>query len=118
MILMLPLFGSVLEQKFVDRLEAAVIDSGGEWQKTLVRGTSGFRFRFGKDTRFWEVQLQPKLAEGQGVMTACQPDVLMTSDDATVRPIAVFTDGFEFHVHPGNTTSRLADDAVRRESRL
>jgi hypothetical protein len=30
------LFGSVLEKKFVDRLEAAVIDSGGEWQKTLV----------------------------------------------------------------------------------
>jgi DEAD/DEAH box helicase domain-containing protein len=39
------LFGSVLEKKLVDRLEAAVIDSGGECQKTLVSGTSGFRFR-------------------------------------------------------------------------
>jgi uncharacterized protein (DUF3084 family) len=51
-------------------------------------------------------------------MTACQPDVLMTSDDATVRPIAVFADGFEFHVHPGKTTSRLADDAVKRRAVL
>jgi DEAD/DEAH box helicase domain-containing protein len=49
-------------------------------------------------------------------MTACRPDVLMTSDDATVRLIAIFTDGFEFHVHPGKTTSRLADDAVKRRA--
>jgi DEAD/DEAH box helicase domain-containing protein len=112
------LFGSVLEKKFVERLEATVIDSGGEWQKTLVKGTSGFRFRFGKDSRFWEIQLQPKLAQAQGVMTACQPDFLLTSDDAEVRPIAVFTDGFEFHVHPGKPTSRLADDAVKRRAVL
>jgi len=27
------------EKKFVDRLDAVVIDSGGEWQQTLVKGT-------------------------------------------------------------------------------
>jgi DEAD/DEAH box helicase domain-containing protein len=112
------LFGSVLEKKFVERLEGAVIDSGGEWQKTLVKGTSGSRFQLGSETRFWEIQLQPKLAHGQGIMTACQPDFMLTSDDAAVRPIAVFTDGFEFHVHPGKPTSRLADDAVKRRAVL
>src|SRR5262245_57202705 len=35
------LFGSVLEKRFVDRLEAAVAESHGEWQKTLVKGASG-----------------------------------------------------------------------------
>jgi DEAD/DEAH box helicase domain-containing protein len=112
------LFGSVLEKKFVERLEAAVTDSGGEWQKALVKGTSGFRFQLGSETRFWEIQLQPKLAHAQGIMTACQPDFMLTSDDAAVRPIAVFTDGFEFHVHPGKPTSRLADDAVKRRAVL
>ncbi|MFQ3451770.1 DEAD/DEAH box helicase [Bradyrhizobium sp. UFLA01-814] len=112
------LFGSVLEKRFVERLEAAVTESHGEWQKTLVKGTSGFRFRFGKDSRFWEIQLQPRLAQAQGVMTACQPDFMLTADDADVHPIAVFTDGFEFHAHPGQPTSRLADDAVKRRSVL
>ena len=51
-------------------------------------------------------------------MTACQPDFMLTSDDAAVRPIAVFTDGFEFHVNPGKPTSRLADDAVKRRAVL
>jgi DEAD/DEAH box helicase domain-containing protein len=112
------LFGSVLEKKFVERLEAAVGDSGGEWRKTIVKGTSGYRFRFGQDARFWDVQLQPKLGQTQGVMIACQPDFLLTSDDAGVHPIAVFTDGFEFHAHPGKPSSRLADDAVKRRAVL
>jgi DEAD/DEAH box helicase domain-containing protein len=30
----------------------------------------------------------------------------------------MFTDGFEFHAHPGQPTSRLADDAVKRRSVL
>ena len=102
------LFGSVLEKKFIERLEAVVTDSGGEWQKTLVKGASGFRFRLGPESRFWEIQPQPRLAQGEGVMTACQPDFVPTSDDAAVLPIAVFTDGFEFHVNPGKPTSRLA----------
>jgi DEAD/DEAH box helicase domain-containing protein len=112
------LFGSVLEKRFVERLEAAVTESHGEWHKALVKGTSGFRFRLGKDSRFWEVQLQPRLAQAQGVMTACQPDFMLTPDDADIHPIAVFTDGFEFHAHPGQPTSRLADDAVKRRSVL
>jgi DEAD/DEAH box helicase domain-containing protein len=57
------LFGSVLEKKFVERLEATVIDTGGEWQKTLVKGTSGFRFRLGPESRFWEIQLQPAVRD-------------------------------------------------------
>ena len=110
------IFGSVLEKKFVDRLEAVVRDSGGEWQKALVKGTSGFRFRFGSEALMWEIQLQPKLGLAEGVTTACMPDFMLTADDATVRPIAVFTDGFEFHAHPGKPTSRLADDAVKRRA--
>ena len=44
------------------------------------------------------------------------PDFMLTADDATIHPIAVFTDGFEFHAHPGKPTSRLADDAVKRRA--
>jgi DEAD/DEAH box helicase domain-containing protein len=110
------LYGSVLEKKFIDRLQAAVVSGGGSWAKALVKGTSGFRFRMGTDTRVWDVQLQPRLGSGQGVDIACQPDFLLLCDDAAVRPIAIFTDGLEFHVEPDKPLSRLPDDAAKRRA--
>ena len=112
------LYGSVLEKKFVDRLQTTVISGGGSWAKALVKGTSGFRFRMGADERVWDVQLQPKLGPAQGVGIPCQPDFLIFCDDAAVRPLAVFTDGFEFHAEPDKHLSRLPDDAAKRRAIL
>ena len=112
------LYGSVLEKKFVDRLQAAIVSGGGSWAKALVKGTSGFRFRMGADNRVWDVQLQPKLGPARGVGIPCQPDFLIFCDDAAVRPIAVFTDGFEFHAEPDKPLSRLPDDAAKRRAIL
>lgn len=111
-------YGSVLEKKFIDRLQAMVLTGGGSWDKALVKGTAGFRFRFGGDIRVWDVQLQPRLGPTQGVAIACQPDFLLSCDDAAVRPIAVFTDGFEYHAEPDKPTSRLPDDAAKRRAIL
>ena len=49
---------------------------------------------------------------------ACQPDFLLSCDDAFVRPISVFTDGFEFHAEPDKASSRLPDDAAKRRALL
>ncbi|MDR6775336.1 DEAD/DEAH box helicase [Azospirillum sp. BE72] len=111
-------YGSVLEKKFIDRLQAIVLAGGGSWDKALVKGTAGFRFRLGADTRVWDIQLQPKLGPSQGVAIPCQPDFLLICDDAAVRPIAVFTDGFEYHAEPDKPTSRLPDDAAKRRAIL
>ncbi|WP_051340453.1 DEAD/DEAH box helicase [Azospirillum halopraeferens] len=111
-------YGSVLEKKFIDRLQAIVLAGGGSWDKALVKGTAGFRFRLGADTRVWDVQLQPKLGPTQGVAIPCQPDFLLSCDDAAIRPIAVFTDGFEYHAEPDKPTSRLPDDAAKRRAIL
>ncbi len=112
------LYGSVLEKKFIDRLQDAVVSGGGSWSKALVKGTPGFRFRMGTDGRVWDVQLQPKIGKAQGVGTASQPDFLLSCDDASVRPIAIFTDGFEFHAEPDKACSRLPDDAAKRRALL
>jgi DEAD/DEAH box helicase domain-containing protein len=106
------LFGSLLEKKFVETLQTFVGDRKGRWEETIVRGGQGFRFTLPESDRVWELALQPSLGPAQGVMVQCQPDFLLLCDD-DIRPVAIFTDGFEFHCHPNN---RLSDDIKKRRA--
>jgi len=42
----------------------------------------------------------------------------LRSDDSNIKPIAIFTDGFEFHVEPEKSECRLTDDVQKRRSIL
>ena len=107
------LCGSMLEKKFVDTLQAFVTDKKGQWDQTIIRGSQGFRFTMPGSERIWELELQPTLNEIHGVMVQSQPDFLLRSDDDRIKPVAIFTDGFEFHCHPNN---RLTDDMWKRRA--
>ena len=109
------LFESVLEKKFVDMLQEFVQRSQGTWDKTIVRGRPGFRFTLFSSSRLWELELQPTLGSEQGVLITSKPDFLLRCDDESIKPIAIFTDGFQFHCHPHN---RLADDMRKRRAIL
>ena len=112
-------FESVLEKRFVGKLQDWVQESGASehWREELISGGTGFRFTLG-DGRFWSLQLQPQLGSAQGVSVQCQPDFLLTADDEICRPVAIFLDGFEPHVQPSESNSRLADDLRKRRSIL
>ena len=111
------LFDSVLEKRFVTRLREWVnSDLKGTWQDALVNGKKGFRFVTTGDERSWELELQPLLGPAQGVSIACNPDFMLRCTDSSVKDIAIFTDGFEPHVHPGEATSRLTDDIQKRRA--
>ncbi len=112
------LFGSVLEKKFVERLKEWVEGLHGQWHETLINGNRGFRFVLGSPEKAWELELQPLLGSCQGVSIACQPDFMLRCDDASVKPVAIFADGFEPHVHPGDADSRLTDDVQKRRAIL
>ena len=112
------LFGSVLEKRFVDNLQAWVKEQKGQWIEALVNGKRGFRFVLGKPERSWELELQPQLGSAHGVSEACQPDFMLRCDDAAVKPLAIFTDGFEYHVQPELEESRLADDINKRRATI
>lgn len=112
------LFGSVLEKRFVERLRAWVESIGGQWQETLISGGRGFRFLLTGPDRVWELELQPLLGPAQGVTAPCRPDFMLRCDDPGVRPVAIFADGFDAHVHPGDPESRLADDVNKRRGIL
>ena len=107
------LFGSVLEKKFAESLRDYVEKSKGTWAETVVNGAPGYRFSLPGSDRIWELELQPCLGPSAGVMIPCRPDFALRCDDDKVDPLAIFTDGFEFHCHPDN---RLADDLEKRLS--
>jgi DEAD/DEAH box helicase domain-containing protein len=109
------LFGSMLEKKFVDVLRAFVQQKNGTWEQTIIRGSTGYRFSLPGTDHLWELELQPRLGTAQGVMIQSQPDFLLRSDADRIKPIAIFTDGFQFHCHP---TNRLADDFQKRRAIL
>jgi DEAD/DEAH box helicase domain-containing protein len=110
------LFGSMLEKRFIEALRIWIVENGGKWEETIIRGSKGFRFSLAKDVRYWDVQLQPELGPRDGVAIQCQPDFLMTCDDDAIKPLAVFTDGFDPHVHPAEPESRLPDDLQKRRA--
>ncbi|MEI6232646.1 MAG: DEAD/DEAH box helicase [Planctomycetota bacterium] len=106
------LFGSVLERRFVDCLRAYVEERQGQWESTIIRGAAGFRFSLHGQKRLWELELQPRLGLSQGVATQCQPDFMLHCDDSSIKPVAIFTDGFAYHV------DKLSDDMVKRRAIL
>lgn len=108
------LFDSALEKMFVDALSGVAGPDGGSSKclREVVNGKPGYRLTLGDF--IWEVEPQVDLGPSQGVAVACRPDfvfwpIAKAADDAR-RPVAVFTDGFEYH------KDRLADDIVKRES--
>jgi DEAD/DEAH box helicase domain-containing protein len=111
------LYDSVLEKRFVTRLREWVEQqgSGAWWREALVAGGKGFEFALG-DGRNWSLRLHPRLGPAQGVSIACEPDFLLASDDEGILPLAIFTDGFEYHVKPGEADSRLPDDLRKRRA--
>jgi len=108
-------FGSILEKKVVDKLKEYVLQKKGNWDKTIIKGTEGYRFSLPDSGRIWDLELQPKLGIAQGVMVASQPDFLLRCDDENVKPVAIFADGFQFHCYPNNC---LRDDIQKRRSIL
>ena len=96
-------------------LEKHVLNQRGNWEQTIIKGAEGFRFHMEGQRRLWELRLQPELGAAQGVQVSCRPDFLLTCDDGAVPPVAIFTDGFEFHCFPNN---RIADDLRKRRAIL
>lgn len=108
------LFDSVLEKMFIDALAGAKDSSGKpvKCEREIVNGKPGFALSVGKFV--WEVEPQVELGSSQGVVVSCKPDfvlwpVALDTEDSR-KPVAVFTDGFEYH------KNRIADDVLKREA--
>lgn len=108
------LFDSELEKLFVDALSGMKGPDGktAKCMREVVNGKPGYSLKVGEF--LWEIEPQVELGPADGVSVQCKPDfvfwpvALGRSDER--KPIAVFTDGFEFH------KKKVADDTLKREA--
>ena len=92
-------FDSELEARFVEALRRVEVDGAraAQVRADLVNGKPGYVLRVGEHT--WYMETQADLGASDGVVEPSRPDFLIRpARPAPGRPpVAVFTDGFEFH---------------------
>lgn len=115
---MVSLVESELEQRFVDALQTdAQNHPDRQWQMKLYQGKEAWLLTVNKQQ--WLIEPQVTLGHWQGVAQTSRPDFVFWPQGAlakSVKPIAVFTDGFAFHVQPQLAYSRLSDDLLKRQA--
>jgi DEAD/DEAH box helicase domain-containing protein len=109
---------SELEEKFIRALQQRVEKAGGSVKRLLRKGKERWELRI--DEYRWEVEPQVDLGPTQGVGVATRPDFVIypLSASADQRPVAVYCDGFAYHVQPDEPRSRIADDLLKRRAVL
>jgi DEAD/DEAH box helicase domain-containing protein len=110
---------SELELRFLHALrERAAEERDWGWGEQVKGGELRWLLRIGEE--LWEIRAQVDLGAADGVYPQCRPDFVIrpASGDPKVRPVAVFCDGFAYHVQPEEERSRLADDITKRRGVL
>ncbi|MCB8943970.1 MAG: DUF1998 domain-containing protein [Ardenticatenaceae bacterium] len=115
---MVSLLESELEQRFVDALAARAAKLPElHWQMVLHRGKQAYRLTVGE--KKWLVEPQVYIGSEYGVAPGSKPDfVFWPQGQGAVKPVAIFTDGFAYHVQPELAESRLPDDLQKRRALL
>lgn len=112
------LIESELEQRFIDALEAhAKKTPGNRWSVTLHNGKRAHELTIGE--RRWIIEPQVPLGESQSVTVASRADFVIwpqTTEGLRALPVAVFTDGFAYHVRPNEPSGSLGDDLLKRRA--
>lgn len=106
---------SALERKFLIELQKAVTKAGGTWRDDLIGGKSGVAITL--EGRSWKIEPQVSLGPSHGVTVPCQANFVIrpVAPRPEQLPIAVFLDGYRYHVClPDTSNSRLPDDLAKR----
>ncbi|NLE94275.1 MAG: hypothetical protein GX600_01150, partial [Dehalococcoidia bacterium] len=109
------LFESELEQRFVAALhERTHAINGIAWDTVLHNGKPCQRVEIAGRT--WVMEQQVNIGVEQGITAASRADFVfwpVAPIDGAV-PVAVYTDGYEYHVKPGASPGMVADDVRKR----
>jgi DEAD/DEAH box helicase domain-containing protein len=98
-------FDSELERKFIEVLQKAKLPNPttgemdfGELQKVIFAGRTGYLFKLGGQR--WRVETQVDLDNRHNVAIPCTADFVfypLQRENNDLKPIVVFTDGWEYH---------------------
>lgn len=112
------LLESELERHFVSALRSHAQRRGWLWTEIVHRGARAWRMQV-REGLSWELYPQVTLKSDDGVAHWSRPDfVLVAKGQPELRKVAVFTDGFGFHVQPERVRSRIQDDIRKRAAIL
>lgn len=108
------LLESELEARFIESLRR--MRHGGDpllLVKDVVKGKPGWQMKVGPRT--WQIEPQPQLGPSDGVSVPCKPDFLFWPlRQAGVRPVAVFTDGCQYHADEESGHVIVDEDMEKR----
>jgi DEAD/DEAH box helicase domain-containing protein len=106
---------SELEGRFLTTLEAHQKRHQRPWSKLLRSGKWCFELQ-AEGGKPWLLEPQVDLGASEGVPVPCRPDFVLwpQGEQPAALPVAVFTDGFAFHVKPAGALGGLADDVRKR----
>ena len=106
---------SELEGRFLTTLEAHQKKHQRPWNKLLRSGKWCYEFQADGGRR-WLLEPQVELTASEGVPVPCRPDFVLwpQGEPAGALPVAIFADGFAFHVKPDQPQGGLGDDIRKR----
>lgn len=113
-----------LDERLESELEKALVGSlkqycertpGCEWKETAHKGEC-YSLRLGD--LVWRLEPQRELGKAEGVSLQTRPDFLLTNTAGALDAprVAVYCDGFQYHVQPDQTICRLSDDVRKRQA--
>jgi DEAD/DEAH box helicase domain-containing protein len=109
------LIESELEGRFVATLETHFTKNHWKWTKLLKSGKWCFELEVDGGKK-WLLEPQVDLNEAHGTPVPCRPDFVLwpVGGSEGALPVAIFTDGFAFHVRPTEPQGHLGDDIRKR----
>jgi DEAD/DEAH box helicase domain-containing protein len=109
---------SELERRFVDALAAyASKNKQASMQPTLYQGKESWLLTVNGCR--WRIEPQVLLDRDAGIELSSRADFVfrpLTAGLGDARPVAVFTDGYAYHVRPSEPQGRVADDVRKRQA--
>jgi DEAD/DEAH box helicase domain-containing protein len=107
---------SELEMRFIHTLQDLATQRPG-WQCRSLISKGKEVFDLVTNSGVWRIEPQVSLGQVQGVDVSSRPDFLITPKNSGIcKPIALFLDGFRYHVQPNQPESPLADDLYKRRA--
>jgi hypothetical protein len=108
------LLESELERQFVEALRRSPAEGAARrLTQEVVNGKAGYSLQIGEER--YEIEPQVEIGPADGVTVPSRADFVIRAlrPLENERPVAIFTDGFEFHADPSGYM-RTADDLAKR----
>jgi DEAD/DEAH box helicase domain-containing protein len=108
---------SELEDSFIGKIKDYV-DTLGEkasWRQVIFEGKLSYELTL-KNGNQWRIVPQVTFNQTNGVGVASKPDFVFypIQPNKNIKPVAVFTDGFKYHVKPDEPRGNVGDDVRKR----